>query len=36
VAKLLLRLGGEAVVLDPPELRELLRETAGETLALYA
>jgi predicted DNA-binding transcriptional regulator YafY len=36
VAKLLLRLGGEAKVLDPPELRELLHETAREALARYA
>jgi len=35
VAKLLLRLGGEAVVLDPPELREQAREAALETLARY-
>ncbi|MFN2545048.1 MAG: helix-turn-helix transcriptional regulator [Actinomycetota bacterium] len=35
VGKLLLRLGGEAAVLDPPELRELLQGTARETLARY-
>ena len=35
VAKLVLRLGGEAVVLDPPELRELVRSTAARTLARY-
>jgi proteasome accessory factor C len=36
VAKLLLRLGGEGRALDPPELRQLLRETARQTLGLYA
>jgi proteasome accessory factor C len=35
VAKLVLRLGGEAEVLDPPELRDLAREAAEEALALY-
>jgi proteasome accessory factor C len=35
VAKLVLRLGGAALVLDPPELRDLARETARETLASY-
>jgi proteasome accessory factor C len=35
VAKLVLRLGGEAEVLDPPELRELAREAADQTLGLY-
>ena len=35
VAKLVLRLGGEAAVLDPPDLRDLVRETAQRTLALY-
>jgi proteasome accessory factor C len=35
VAKLVLRLGGEATVLEPPELAELARRTAEETLALY-
>jgi proteasome accessory factor C len=35
VAKLILRLGGEARVLDPPELTDLVRRTATETLALY-
>jgi predicted DNA-binding transcriptional regulator YafY len=35
VAKLILRLGGEAQVLDPPELTEMVRRSAGETLALY-
>jgi proteasome accessory factor C len=35
VAKLVLRLGGEARVLDPPELTELVRRAAAETLALY-
>jgi proteasome accessory factor C len=35
VAKLVLRLGGEARVLDPPELIELVRDTASNTLALY-
>jgi proteasome accessory factor C len=36
VARLLLRLGPDADVLDPPELRELVRVTARETLARYA
>lgn len=35
MAKLVLRLGGEAEVLDPPELRDLARQAAEETLALY-
>jgi proteasome accessory factor C len=35
VAKLVLRLGGEARVEDPPELLDLVRQTASETLALY-
>jgi proteasome accessory factor C len=35
VAKLVLRLGGEARVLDPPELVELVRAAARNTLALY-
>ena len=35
VARLVLRLGGEATVLDPPELSSLVRETAERTLALY-
>jgi proteasome accessory factor C len=35
VAKLVLRLGGEARVLDPPELQELVRQEALATLALY-
>jgi hypothetical protein len=35
VAKLVLRLGGEAQVEDPPELLGLVRRTASETLALY-
>jgi proteasome accessory factor C len=35
VAKLILRLGGEARVLDPPELAEMVRTTAADTLALY-
>jgi proteasome accessory factor C len=35
VAKLLLRLGGEAAVLHPPELREEVREAAERTLARY-
>ena len=35
VVKLLLRLGGEASVLDPPELREQLRRAASDTLARY-
>src|SRR5918999_4850725 len=34
-AKLVVRLGGEAEVLDPPELRELAREVAERTLAHY-
>jgi predicted DNA-binding transcriptional regulator YafY len=36
VARLLLRLGPDADVLDPPELRDLVRVTARETLARYA
>lgn len=35
VAKLILRLGGEAEILDPPELVELTRRAAEETLARY-
>lgn len=35
LAKLVLRLGGEARVLDPPELTEVVRDTARNTLALY-
>ncbi|HEX9312977.1 MAG TPA: WYL domain-containing protein [Actinomycetota bacterium] len=35
VAKLVLRLGGEARVLDPPELLTLVAETAWKTLSLY-
>jgi proteasome accessory factor C len=35
VAKLLLRLRGEARVLDPPELAEAARSLAEETLAGY-
>jgi predicted DNA-binding transcriptional regulator YafY len=35
VAKLILRLGGEARVLEPPELEELVRHVAADTLALY-
>ncbi len=35
VAKLLLRLGGEARVLEPPELADATRALAEETLALY-
>jgi proteasome accessory factor C len=35
VAKLVLRLGGEAEVLDPPELRDLARRAADEALRLY-
>lgn len=35
VAKLILRLGGEAEVLDPPELRQLAREAAEAALARY-
>ncbi|CAN5160147.1 YafY family protein [soil metagenome] len=35
VAKLILRLGGEAKVLGPPELESMVRETAAATLALY-
>ena len=34
-AKLVLRLGGEVIVLEPPELAELARRVADETLALY-
>ena len=35
VAKLVLRLGGDAQVLDPPELIEMVHRAARETLALY-
>lgn len=35
VAKLILRLGGEARVEEPPELVELVRSTAADTLARY-
>jgi len=35
VAKLVLRLGGEAQVLGPPELAGMVAETARRTLALY-
>jgi proteasome accessory factor C len=35
VAKLVLRLGGEATVLEPPELADLVRETARQTLRRY-
>ncbi len=36
VAKLILRLGGEAAVLGPAELADMVRDTAQRTLALYA
>jgi proteasome accessory factor C len=36
MARLVVRLGGEARVLGPPELRELARRVAEETLARYA
>jgi proteasome accessory factor C len=35
VAKLILRLGGEAQVLSPPELQAMVAETARQTLAGY-
>jgi proteasome accessory factor C len=35
VAKLVLRLGGEAIVLEPPELATMVRDLASETLRLY-
>jgi proteasome accessory factor C len=35
VAKLILRLGGEATVVGPDELAEMVRDTARRTLALY-
>jgi proteasome accessory factor C len=35
VAKLVLRLGGEVEVLEPPELADLSRRLADDTLALY-
>ena len=35
VAKLVLRLGGEAEVLDPPELAAMVREAARATLERY-
>ena len=36
VVKLMLRLGGEATVIDPPELRKLVEEAARSTLGRYA
>ncbi len=36
LAKLIIRLGGEAKVLAPPELADMVRRTAQATLALYA
>lgn len=35
LVKLVLRLGGEATVLDPPDLADRVRDTAAETLAAY-
>jgi proteasome accessory factor C len=35
LAKLVLRLGGEARVLEPRQLAEMVRDTARQTLALY-
>ena len=35
MAKLVLRLGGQAEILEPEELRDLVRRTAGETLTRY-
>ncbi|HXF57745.1 MAG TPA: WYL domain-containing protein [Actinomycetota bacterium] len=35
VAKLVLRLGGEAQVIEPPELRSMVRDVARRTLQLY-
>jgi proteasome accessory factor C len=35
VAKLILRLGGEATVLEPKELADMVRDAARRTLALY-
>ena len=35
VARLVLRLGGEAEVLGPPELKDRVRELAGRTRELY-
>ena len=35
LAKLILRLGGEAQVLSPPDLREAVREMAERTLRPY-
>jgi proteasome accessory factor C len=35
MAKLILRLGGEARVVEPTELETMVRDMAGETLALY-
>jgi proteasome accessory factor C len=35
MAKLVLRLGGHAEILDPPELRDLVRRSAEETLSRY-
>jgi proteasome accessory factor C len=35
MAKLVLRLGGQAEILEPPELRDLVRRTTQETLGRY-
>ena len=35
LTKLVLRLGGEATVLEPPELARMVRDTAAKTLSLY-
>jgi proteasome accessory factor C len=35
MAKLILRLGGQAEILEPPELRDLVRRAAEETLSRY-
>ena len=35
VARLLLRVGDDAEVVEPPELREQVRELARETIARY-
>jgi proteasome accessory factor C len=35
IAKLILRLGGEATVLEPPELARMVTEEARRTLSLY-
>lgn len=35
VARLVLQLGGQVEIVDPPELRDMVREVAGQTLERY-